>query len=48
MEIECPICKSKNIFKREYQPRIISKINGYRIEAKFYYCMDCGQEFNIK
>ena len=48
MEIKCPICKSTNIFKRTYQPRIISKLNGLRIEAKPYYCINCGQEFNIK
>lgn len=46
--MECPKCRSKNIFKRTYRPRIISKINGLRIEPKFYYCVDCGHEFNIK
>lgn len=48
MEIKCPKCNSTNVFRRTYQPRVISKINGLRIEPKFYCCIDCGKEFNIK
>lgn len=47
MEIKCPKCNNTNILK--LKSRLYTK-KSFKLdfEPKFYHCLSCGKDFNIK